>query len=31
MSLEVKLHDYQQYCVQQILEKPRVALFLEMG
>lgn len=24
-------HDYQEYCIDQIIEKPRVALLLEMG
>lgn len=24
-------YPYQQYCVEQILEKPRVGLFIDMG
>ena len=28
---ELKLHDYQRYCVDQILSKPKIALMLDMG
>ena len=29
--MEFKPHEYQQYCINQIIEKPKVGLFLEMG
>lgn len=31
MSQAFKPHPYQQYCVEQILEKPRVGLYIDMG
>lgn len=29
--MHFEAHDYQRYCIEQIIEKPKVGLFLEMG
>ena len=29
--MNLKLHDYQKYTVEQIIAKPKIAVFLEMG
>lgn len=29
--MHFEAHAYQQYCIEQIIQKPRLALLLEMG
>lgn len=29
--MHFEAHDYQSYCIDQIVEKPTLGLFLEMG
>ena len=29
--MNIQLHDYQTYCIDRIIEKPELALLLDMG
>lgn len=29
--MKFKPHDYQKYVIEQIIQKPKIAIFLEMG